>query len=153
MYIHRRTDSRVIRTQSAIRNAYLELLSQKEPSSITMTDIALKAEVDRKTVYNYYESAVSILEDLENELVAVISSSLKETDFSRILHDPFGFLDAVTRAFDQHTDLSDPLIRKNSRSHVFSKLAKAFSSRLAAVLTGQIQPQKQQYAKLYADFL
>ncbi len=149
----RRPDSRVLKTKAAIRDAYLRLLEQKDANLITVTDIALAADVDRKTIYNYYIGSGAILDELENELVSSVSTSIRENDLIRFIRDPFGFLDAITRAFDSQPDLSYPLIRKSSAAAVFAKLADRFSAQLAPVLKGHLQPQKQPYAKLYADFL
>lgn len=153
MSAHKRIDSRVVRTKAAIRKAYLDLLCQKSADLITVTDVALAADVDRKTVYNYYDGSGAILNDLENELVASVSTSIRESDLLRFIRDPFGLLNAITRAFDSHPELAEPLVRKNSESRVLSKLADRFSARLAPVLKSHLQAQKQQYAKLYADFL
>lgn len=153
MPIQKRPDSRVLKTKSAIRDAYLRLLDQKDADLITVTDVALAADVDRKTIYNYYIGSNAILDELENELVSSVSTSIRENDLIRFIRDPFGFLDAITRAFDSQPDLSYPLIRRRDATMVFAKLADRFSSQLAPVLKGQLQPQKQPYAKLYADFL
>ena len=149
----RQKDSRIQRTKAAIRSAYLRLLGQKSASEITVTDVAQAADVDRKTVYNYYEGAAAILDELENELVALVGKAIKESDFLRCLRDPFGFLQAVTNAFDAHADLSEPLVHGNKQSHVLQKLADACSGRISSLLSDQVQPNQRQYAKLYADFL
>lgn len=149
----RKTDSRVLRTKAAIRGAYLSLLGQKNADMITVTDVASAADVDRKTVYNYYDGSGAILDELENELVSSVSTMFRGSDFVRFARDPFGLLDAVTRAFDSHPDLSDPLVRNNKNSNVLSKLAEKFSAQLTPALKAQLQPQMQKYARLYADFL
>ena len=51
MSAHKRPDSRILKTKTAIRNAYLRLVGQKSSDLITVTDIAIAADVDRKTVY------------------------------------------------------------------------------------------------------
>lgn len=45
-------DRRVARTKKAIKNAFAELMSEKEISEITVKDIAETADVNRKTFYN-----------------------------------------------------------------------------------------------------
>ena len=110
MKLQRKADSRIPRTRAAIRKAYLGLLAQKDADAITVTDVAQAASLDRKTIYNYYASASAILDELENELVAKVCGAIRDSDFSRWLSDPFGYLDAVTRAFDRNTDLSAPLL-------------------------------------------
>ena len=64
--VEKRQDRRVQRTKKAIRNAFLQLLSHKEVEKISVKEIAETADVDRKTVYNYYEGVYDILDELES---------------------------------------------------------------------------------------
>ena len=52
----KKTDRRVLKTKRAIYNAFVELLSEKEINHITITDISKKADINRKTFYNYYSN-------------------------------------------------------------------------------------------------
>ena len=153
MKLQRKADSRIPRTRAAIRRAYLELLGQKDVDAITVTDIASAASLDRKTIYNYYASAAAILDELENELVEKVSGVLRDSDFAHWRSDPFGYLDAVTRAFDLNAELSAPLLQKNRRSRVLDKLADTLSERVGEYLRQYILPARRPFARLYADFL
>ena len=48
----KKEDLRVIRTKKAIRAAFAELLSEKDPVDVTVTEIAACAQINRKTFYN-----------------------------------------------------------------------------------------------------
>lgn len=63
-------DRRVIRTKKAIRSAFISLLVEKDMHRITIKEIADRAEVDRKTVYNYYKDIHAILGEVENEMIS-----------------------------------------------------------------------------------
>ncbi len=58
-------DKRVVKTKKAIRNALMKLLVDKEFDKITVKEIAQIAQVDRKTVYNYYTGVMEIFEEIE----------------------------------------------------------------------------------------
>ena len=60
--VAKKKDRRVIRTQRSIRNALAQLLVEKDLEKISIKEIAEKADVDRKTVYNYYKSVQEILD-------------------------------------------------------------------------------------------
>ncbi|MBR0426171.1 MAG: TetR/AcrR family transcriptional regulator [Clostridia bacterium] len=149
----RKADSRIPRTRAAIRKAYLGLLGQKEASEITVTDIAQEAALDRKTIYNYYASPAAILEELEDDLVHTVGNAVSNTAYLSGGDDPFGFLQAVTNAFNANDDLTTPLLKKNKSSRVLDKLAAMVSVRFGASLEKRIKPSKKRYAKLYAEFL
>lgn len=80
---NRKPDRRVIKTKRAIRRAFVELMSAKEMDSITVTDIAATADINRKTFYNYYTGVPQVLEEIEDEVVTAFASDLTELDFLR----------------------------------------------------------------------
>ena len=60
-------DLRVTKTRTAIRNALLELMSEKELTKITISEICARAQINRKTFYCHYRSPDTVIEELENE--------------------------------------------------------------------------------------
>ncbi|WP_127534450.1 TetR/AcrR family transcriptional regulator [Paenibacillus kobensis] len=79
-------DTRVVRTRSAIHEAILALLEVMPYSTISVTDIAKKAGVNRVTFYSHYSSKAELLEELMeekfSEYFAMVDSikPLKELD-------------------------------------------------------------------------
>lgn len=57
-----KTDLRVIKSRSAIENAFINLVELKGFQNITITEIAEKAMVNRNTIYLNYGSKEEILE-------------------------------------------------------------------------------------------
>ena len=55
------TDLRVIKTRQAIRIALISLLSEKELSDITISELSARAQVNRKTFYYHFEDIFSLL--------------------------------------------------------------------------------------------
>ena len=55
------TDLRVIKTRQAIRIALISLLSEKELSDITISELSDRAQVNRKTFYYHFEDIFSLL--------------------------------------------------------------------------------------------
>ena len=58
-------DRRGRRTISSLKKAYIELLEEKDTHRITVTELADRAMLNKKTFYSYYAS----LEELQNEMV------------------------------------------------------------------------------------
>ena len=57
-------DLRVIKTRSAIENAFISLVEQKGFENVKMIDIAQRANVNRNTIYLHYSSKEMIIESL-----------------------------------------------------------------------------------------
>jgi AcrR family transcriptional regulator len=54
---------RAFRTMESIRQAFLRLLDSKEVERITIQEIAISANINRSTVYRYYQDIYDILHD------------------------------------------------------------------------------------------
>ena len=76
------TDLRVIKTHQAIRIALISLLSEKELSDITISELSARAQVNRQTFYRHYRSISDVVTEFENELLSDFSDILKTSNTS-----------------------------------------------------------------------
>ncbi|WP_439443107.1 TetR/AcrR family transcriptional regulator C-terminal domain-containing protein [Listeria aquatica] len=81
------SDRRTQKTKKAFHTAFLQLLENKTPAQITVSDLVRKADVNRSTFYRHYQE----IQDLLDELIHFVLQDLrtayndpyqKETDFS-----------------------------------------------------------------------
>ena len=75
-------DLRVIKPRQAIRIALISLLSEKELSDITISELSARAQVNRKTFYRHYRSISDVVTEFENELLSDFSDILKTSNTS-----------------------------------------------------------------------
>lgn len=75
-----KNDRRLRKTKCAIQEAFLSLLMEKEFNDITITELAKRADIDRKTFYAHYTSLGDIVDDIKagflEEISRLISSDL-----------------------------------------------------------------------------
>ncbi|GIP26368.1 TetR family transcriptional regulator [Paenibacillus sp. J23TS9] len=62
-----KVDRRVLKSQEAIKKAFIQLLSEKSFDHITVQDISDRANVGRRTVYDHYEDKFDLLDKLIKE--------------------------------------------------------------------------------------
>lgn len=67
-------DRRIIKTKRAIAVSLLQLLSEKPLEEITITELTLKADINRKTFYLHYSG----IEDVATELLSKIEAMFNE---------------------------------------------------------------------------
>jgi AcrR family transcriptional regulator len=60
-------DRRVLKSQEAIKNAFIELMSEKKFDQITIQDISDRANVGRRTIYHHYMDKYDLLDKLMEE--------------------------------------------------------------------------------------
>ena len=110
-------------TKLLLKQAYIRLMHEKQPSKITVKDICAGAEVNRSTFYLHYAQPNDILIELENEAIQQVSDSLRSiggsseapTDARRYL---LGFL----RYIQRNDELFRTLLAENSDPHFRRKL-------------------------------
>ena len=81
----KKTDLRVVRTRNAIRKAFTDLLAETSYNKITITALAKRADVDRKTFYTHYSSVDDLLQDV---IRLQTEESLEGIDFRDFFADP-----------------------------------------------------------------
>lgn len=69
----KKTDLRVIKSKKAIKDAFLQLIKEKNYGNITITDIASKAMINRKTFYVHYETKENLYNEITDELLEEIT--------------------------------------------------------------------------------
>ena len=74
----RKTDRRIERTRSSVMAAMRELVLEKDYDDITVTEIARRAGVDRKTFYLHYPSKDALLRALERQQADTLLAALHE---------------------------------------------------------------------------
>lgn len=65
-----------VRSRRMIKKAFLELMHEKDPKKITVTDIVNRCGLNRGTFYAHYANVGAVLEQIENELIAAIEETL-----------------------------------------------------------------------------
>ena len=109
----RKTDRRVLRTRNAIREAFAELLLETDYSKITITALAKRADVDRKTFYTHYTSIEALLEDVVRTQMEESSRGMDIRDF---INDP----SLYTRHLLSAVESSLPFTRDQLRTVAFN---------------------------------
>ena len=71
------TDLRIIKTRRTIRNALVDLMSEKELSAVTISELSARAEINRKTFYRHYRTISDVVAELENEILSDFSEIIK----------------------------------------------------------------------------
>lgn len=59
-----KSDRRIRKTEKAIKNTLVVLLSRKNISAITVKELADHADINRKTFYNHYQSIQDVVDEI-----------------------------------------------------------------------------------------
>lgn len=122
-------DRRILKTKRAIYEALVELMQKKKLNSITVTELAAAANINRKTFYTYYSTVNDVLDEVINELI----SSLKDLMYT--MSEDYNVLSPQTLFAFLNTIMSDvdivrALFTSDNGNMLFNKLQKALQETL-----------------------
>lgn len=122
-------DRRILKTKRAIYEALVELMQKKKLNSITVTELAAAANINRKTFYTYYSTVNAVLDEVINELI----SSLKDLMYT--MSEDYNMLSPQTLFAFLNTIMSDvdivrALFTSDNGNMLFNKLQKALQETL-----------------------
>lgn len=115
-------DRRVTRTKTALTKALFELLGEKEFSKISITELAHRADVDRKTFYLHYHSVDEILEEFYEEALEQLQEGLeREGVFGQRVDMP-GFFRVLNGVMAEKMPLYRRLARGSGYTYFMERL-------------------------------
>ncbi len=131
----KKVDRRIAKTKKAIYRAFAQLLSEKNINDITIKDIADRADINRKTFYNYYDGIYELTDEIENKIIDSFEKVIREHNVNELLHNPNKMFDELVKIIDSDLDFYQHLISLESNSNLVSKLFISLKSRAKEVIS------------------
>lgn len=130
----KKQDRRIIKSKKAIKKAFMSILATKDINDITIKNIADLADVDRKTVYNYYNGTYEILNEIENEMVSTINDAVESLDLEGNLDQQISIFKKITDVINDNFEFYSILMKLNYDSQLIKKLISLFSEYAKKIL-------------------
>lgn len=148
----KRTDRRIEKTIKATETAYFELLSEKKNDRITITELADRANIDRKTFYLHYNSVDDVIDRHNRATVARIMAELENKGFFNDVLDVSVFFETVLAVREEELQefevLQDPEITALAWRHAENNL-KDMLSDIAYRFFDEPDPEMELSIKFY----
>ena len=119
-----------IRSKELIKNAFLQLMYEKEIDKITVTDIVKRAKINRSTFYAHYPDVRAIIEALENEIFQNMDNILSEFKYRKFFLDPLPTLQRINEYLEADLELYRTLILYKETTGFFDKFGQLFLSNI-----------------------
>ena len=131
-----KADRRILKTKKAIYEALVELMQKKKLNSITVTELAAQADINRKTFYTYYSTVNDVLDEGINELITSLKDLLCAMSEDYNMFSPqtlFAFLNTIM----SDADIARDLFASDNGSLLFNRLQKALQETLLKELVNR----------------
>ena len=107
-------DRRQIKTKKAIYAAFFELLKEKDLSKITITELARKADIDRKTFYLHFNSVSDIYNELGTKMVDILKETITDFGEKGLIESSYQLFITVNEILNEKLDLLREIMENNS---------------------------------------
>lgn len=114
-------DIRTVKTKKAIKEAFMQLRSQKALERISVKELCQTAQINKSTFYSHYDDIYDLSDEVEQESVAYILGSISQSqEYSA--KKPEDFAREICIACISHLALTDLLFSGQDNSRLASRL-------------------------------
>ncbi|MGM9636445.1 MAG: TetR/AcrR family transcriptional regulator [Eubacteriales bacterium] len=130
-------DRRTARTKRAIVTTLFEMMEDRELSSISVTELAHRAQIDRKTFYLHYKNIEDVIAGCEDSVIGGLISVMRRLREPSSEH-RHEFFDKVNRFFIDNLDFIRLFIRSGAYTYFIQKAGEAFKSEILRILSEDV---------------
>lgn len=144
-------DRRVSKTRKAIKTALVELILEKDSPKMTITEIAKRADIDRKTFYLHYDSVNDVVRDFSKEKLTELRERLKDSNFYDDAFDIDFLFKALNVAISDNIDLYRHIAKNPGYSSFWEETKSVVEESMLENVLSQIDASPQELS-LYAEY-
>lgn len=148
----RETDKRVLKTKKAIKAAHLSIMEEKDISDITISELTRKAGINRRTFYTHYRSISDIIDEIESDMVALLSEVVQKIDVIDIRKSAYNVFIELNEMVAVEFDYYFSRVRMDMRG-VFMTRLKGIASELADKLLSENSNLSRETAEMISEYI
>lgn len=122
-------DKRCRKTRKAIKTSLIKLMSEKDITDITITEIAEEADINRKTFYAHYRDINDILDEIENDLIEKLFRILDNADILKSMYNPYPLLKELTGEINKDFEFYKLLVQSKDYNRLLDKIKGVFKEK------------------------
>jgi len=144
-------DRRITKTKTAIREAFFSILKDNNSPKITVTEIANRANIDRKTFYLHYDSPEAIMDEFYKSLINDFLLILEKNDFFDRSFDVLALFQSLNTMIQRDIDLYRHIAKMPSYAFFWEEIKDIVKSVAIETLSNGVNMSKDEF-ELYAEF-
>jgi AcrR family transcriptional regulator len=144
-------DRRITKTKTAIQEAFFSIIKDNKSSKITITEIANRANIDRKTFYLHYDSPEAIMDEFYKNLINDFLLILEKNDFFDRSFDVLALFQSLNVLMQRDIDLYRNIAKMPSYAFFWEEIKDIVKSVAKETLANGVAMSKDEF-ELYAEF-
>lgn len=143
-------DRRIKRTKENIKNTLIKMLESMPITSVSVTELAEKANISRKTFYLHYNSVYDAVEDIDNDLSDLLQNLVDRMERDQEKIDASQFFNELSEGIKHHKELVEYFVFSSNHSALKEKVSKILKNALLERIESYDPKQDNEYI---AEFL
>lgn len=147
-------DRRVTKTKENIKHIFKELLLTKNLSHITVKEIALKANIERKTFYLHYSSIQDLIDEIMLDINKTFNDSLSNYIIENNGYDIKDIFNVINKTILNNYELFQKIAQNDSYSYFRECFENILRDGIITILEGAYhitKPNRYYYATFFAS--
>ena len=144
-------DRRITKTKAAIREAFFSILKENSSAKITVTEIANRSNIDRKTFYLHYDSPEALMNEFYKNLVNDFLLILEKNDFFDRSFDVLALFQSLNALVQRDIELYRHIANMPSYALFWDEIKNIVKSVAIETMSVGIKMPKDEL-ELYAEF-
>ena len=143
------THKNATRSRHLIKQAYGELLNEKDPAKISVTDIVERANISRGTFYAHYLDVYDLSMAIQNNIMETLNYAINRVGLENIIADP---TDAVVMGMEflEKNKTYYSLFVNSSRGEVLvSRIIQYLEDRFYPTIAEMFSSEELEHVKLF----
>ena len=145
-------DRRIVKTQEAIQKAYMELVIEKGTSRVNISELARRANIDRKTFYLHYAYPDDVLIEYVEKKFSRIVSAMEEQHY---FDDPFNvekLINLLDRFYKKEEELLMAVAESDAYDDLWRKVHDILSDKTVALYSPHVNISANEITVFYDFF-
>ena len=137
------THKNASRSRHLIKQAYGELLNEKDPAKISVTDIVERANISRGTFYAHYLDVYDLSMAIQNNVIEALDLATRKIGFENIVADPTAAVMIGMEYLESNKDYFALFVNSSRGEVLISRIIQFIEDRLSPSIDEMFPDPKQ----------
>ena len=144
------THKNASRSRFLIKRAYGELLNEKDPSKISVTDIVERASISRGTFYAHYLDVYDLNLAIQNNIIETLDVAINRIGMEKIIADPTAAVTLGMNFLEENKDYYSLFVNSSQGEALVSRIIGYLEERFHPTIEEMFpDPEVLEHVKLF----
>ncbi|MCH5197409.1 MAG: TetR/AcrR family transcriptional regulator C-terminal domain-containing protein [Oscillospiraceae bacterium] len=140
------------RSRYLIKHAYGELLNEKDPKKITVTDIVERANISRGTFYAHYLDVYDLNMAIQNNMLSTLDKAINQIGIENLVADPTAAITAGLKYLEENKPYFSLFVNSSQGNALISRIMVYIKERLYSVVDERFSSHDNERIKLFVMY-